>query len=265
MTTQTESLDIRHYPPAVQGRGAFDGGRITEHKLVGFPHEGPRVPHLGPLFYWAWAAARGYGKIGLHPHRAFEIMSYALEGEIGHFDSLGCRSRVAGGGAQIMQAGSGISHAEETLSGGRTEFFQIWFEPALEEAMTRAPRYHDIQPEDFPRQTRDGVALKTLIGDGAPVALETEAAMHDASLSGGRNLDRCLGEGRTLATAVVSGRGRLARGNGETLPLAGGDFVVTHARQRARVEFQADAERALRLVLIEVLARVDYPLYRDRL
>ena len=72
-------LDFKIYPPEAQGMGQFDGGRITEIKPIGFPHEGPTMENLGPLFYWAWASAKGYGKIALHPHQGFEIMSYALE------------------------------------------------------------------------------------------------------------------------------------------------------------------------------------------
>ena len=61
-------------------------------------------------------------------------MSYALEGEIGHYDTLGNRSRVKAGGAQVIQAGSGISHEEETL-GEFTDFFQIWFNPDLRKTL----------------------------------------------------------------------------------------------------------------------------------
>ena len=61
-------LDFKIYPPEAQGMGQFDGGRITEIKPIGFPHEGPTMENLGPLFYWAWASAKGYGKIALHPH-----------------------------------------------------------------------------------------------------------------------------------------------------------------------------------------------------
>ncbi|VAX29371.1 hypothetical protein MNBD_NITROSPINAE05-1092 [hydrothermal vent metagenome] len=46
-------LEINLYPPDVQVEGAFDSGRITETKPIGFSHEGLRVPHLGLLFYWA--------------------------------------------------------------------------------------------------------------------------------------------------------------------------------------------------------------------
>lgn len=263
MSTPADVLDVRHYPPAAQGRGAFDGGRITEIKPVGFPHEGPRIAHLGPLFYWAWASARGHGKIDLHPHRGFEIMSYALEGEIGHFDTLGNNSRVLPGGAQIMQAGSGIAHAEETR--GPTEFFQIWFEPDLREAMERPPRYHEVTPDRFPRQEGKTATVTTLLGDGAPVALAAEASMHDVTLLPGRIWERPLGPGRTLAAVVVSGRGGLDREGAEPLVLTGRDFLVVHARAAARVSFAADADPGLRLVLVEVPARVNYPLYRDRL
>ncbi len=114
MIQNKADLDIKIYPPESQGMGQFDGGRITEIKPVGFPHEGPALKNLGSLFYWAWASANGYGKIALHPHQGFEIMSYALEGEIGHYDTLGNRSRV--------QAGSGISHEEETV-GEFNDFF----------------------------------------------------------------------------------------------------------------------------------------------
>ena len=131
-------LDFKIYPPEMQAVGQFDGGRITEIKPVAFPHEGPKVQNLGPLFYWAWATANGYGKIGLHPHQAFEIMSYALEGEIGHYDTLGNRSQVQAGGAQVIQAGSGISHQEETF-GTFTDFFQIWFDPDINKTLNQTP------------------------------------------------------------------------------------------------------------------------------
>ena len=52
-------LDFKIYPPEAQGMGQFDGGRITEIKPIGFPHEGPTMENLGPLFYWAWASAKG--------------------------------------------------------------------------------------------------------------------------------------------------------------------------------------------------------------
>ena len=139
----------RRYSPEQQGTGAFDGGRITEVKPIGFPHETSGSRRIGPLFYWAWATASGYGKIGLHPHQGFEIMSYVLEGEIGHRDTLGTVSRVKTGGAQVMQTGSGVSHEEETL-GKHTEFFQIWFEPNLREAVKRPPTYRELHHEDFP-------------------------------------------------------------------------------------------------------------------
>ena len=181
MNPIAKPMDIKIYPPEVQGTGAFDGGRITEIKPLdfpGFPGEGPVVPHTGPLFYWAWATAKGYGKIGLHPHRAFEIMSYALKGEIGHYDTMGNRSRVKAGGVQVMQTGSGVSHEEETV-GEHNEFFQIWFEPNLKETVRQTPTYAEFRHEDFPVEVRDGVTLKHVIGNGAPISILVEAAMQD--------------------------------------------------------------------------------------
>lgn len=163
-------LDFKIYPPESQADGQFDGGRITEIKPIGFPHEGPALKNIGPLFYWAWATAKGYGKIALHPHQAFEILSYALEGEIGHYDTLGNKSRVQAGGAQVMQAGSGISHEEETV-GEFTDFFQIWFDPDIRKTLSCEPTYNEYKNEDFPFEEQEGVHLKTIIGKDSPVNL----------------------------------------------------------------------------------------------
>ncbi len=70
------SAAITIYQPDQQGTGAFDGGRITEIKRIGFPGEGSVVSRVGP-------------------HRRFEIMSYVLKGELGHYATLGTKSRVS--------------------------------------------------------------------------------------------------------------------------------------------------------------------------
>ena len=263
MNAKTKSLEINIYPPESQAVGQFDGGRITEIKPIGFPQDGPMPRNLGPLFYWAWATAKGYGKIGLHPHQAFEIMSYALEGEIGHYDTLGTKSRVKAGGAQVMQTGSGVSHEEETV-GDHTEFFQIWFEPNLREAITKSPTYREFAHEDFPTETRDGVDTKHVIGGGAPVTIETEAAMQDILIQPGHNYRRDLAAERSLAMVVIDGKGVLV--DETTLAkhyLEPRYFAVVHAGEPGAVSIQAEADSPLRIALIEVPAKVGYPLYRE--
>lgn len=257
------SLGITIYPPDVQGIGEFDGGRITEIKPLGFPGEGPDVPHTGPLFYWAWATAKGYGKISLHPHRAFEIMSYALEGEIGHYDTMGNRSRVKAGGAQVMQTGSGISHEEETV-GEHNELFQIWFEPNLKETLHHTPTYAEFRHEDFPVEVRDGVTLKHVIGNGAPVSLVTEAAMQDILIPSSYRYRRELSANRTLAMVVINGEGTLSdEADSEQHRLAPRYFAIAHAVMNGSIAIHAKQAGPLRLAAIEVPAEVDYALYRE--
>ena len=259
-----KSLDITIYPPEDQGVGEFDGGRITEIKPLGFPGEGPGVPHTGPLFYWAWATAKGYGKIGLHPHRAFEIMSYALEGEIGHYDTMGNRSRVKAGGAQVMQTGSGVSHEEETV-GEHNELFQIWFEPNLKDTLRQTPTYAEFRHEDFPVEVRDGVTLKHVIGNGAPVSLVAEAAMQDILIPSGQRYRRELSANRTLAMVIINGQGTLSgEADAENHELAPRYFAVVHAGDNGSIAIQAKQAVPLRIATIEVPAEVDYVLYREQ-
>lgn len=257
-------LDFKIYPPESQGVGQFDGGRITEIKPIGFPHEGPKIKNLGPLFYWAWASAKGYGKIALHPHQAFEIISYALEGEIGHYDSLGNRSRVQAGGAQVIQAGSGISHEEETV-GNHTDFFQIWFDPNIRKTLQNEPTYNEHKNEDFPIESKDGVTLKTIIGKGSPITLVSEAIMKDISIEPDRQFQYLLSQEKTLALVVISGKGLLFdMQTGSKHPVNKKDFALIHAQRAGNISMHADSSSLLRIAAIEVPTRVDYPLYRNR-
>lgn len=257
-------LGFKIYPPESQGVGQFDGGRITEIKPIAFPHEGPEIKNLGPLFYWAWATAKGYGKIALHPHQAFEIMSYALEGEIGHYDTLGNRSRVQAGGAQVMQTGSGVSHEEETV-GDHTDFFQIWFDPDIQKTLQSEPTYNEHKSADFPTELKDGVTLKTLIGKDSPITLVSDVIMKDISIEQDRQLQYTLGKEKTLAIVVISGKGILFDMQaGAKHYINRQDFALIHAQQRGYISMQADPNSLLRVATIEVPAQVDYPLYRNR-
>ncbi|MFM2376401.1 MAG: hypothetical protein RLZZ165_1498 [Bacteroidota bacterium] len=156
-----------------QGQGHFNAGAILENKPIGFPGDGGHGRPYSNLFYWAHAWTPGEeSTIGLHPHKGFEIMSFVLHGEIEHFDTqLREWRRLSAGDAQIIRAGSGVSHSEKIK--GESSIFQIWFDPNLNVTLTQPASYDDYSSEAFPLTARDGMVVKTYRGDGSPLEMVT--------------------------------------------------------------------------------------------
>src|SRR5215831_8065385 len=133
-------MSVTIYPFDKQHHGGFNGGEIVENKPVQFSDDGKLQPYSN-LFYWANAIAKKDSTIGLHPHQAFEIMSFVLEGEIEHYDTKNQKwIPLKAGDVQIIRAGSGISHAERMHKNGR--MFQIWLDPDLTKTF-RVPATYD--------------------------------------------------------------------------------------------------------------------------
>ncbi|WP_218091436.1 pirin family protein [Paenibacillus solanacearum] len=249
-------MTIRNYSPAEQAVGAFDGGTITEQKPIGFPGEGSAVRRVGPLFYWAWFQSEQGGRLPLHPHRGFEILTYVLHGEVNHRDSLGRASLVGTGGAQVMQTGRGVSHAEEFRAG--VSGFQIWFEPYYGDAVKRVPTYTQYEHEQFPASLDADGSVKTVIGPGAPIDLVADVRMWDVALEAGRGRAFDIPAGYSMAGLVVEGESAHWSFGGENANVPLKHFAVADAADDSRLLIQAGGEQAARIILIQVPTELGY-------
>lgn len=101
-----------------------------------------------------------------HPHRGIETITYVLEGEVEHGDSLGNHGVLGAGSVQWMTSGSGILHQEmpKGNAAGQMHGFQLWANLPSSLKMT-APRYQDIAGDDVPEIIdNDGTRVKIITG-----------------------------------------------------------------------------------------------------
>jgi len=168
------SIQIKH--KSDQAKGAFAGGAIIENKPIGFPQDGGNQKPYSNLFYWANAWSDNGGLIGEHPHKMFEIMSFVVDGEIQHYDNKFDRwLSLKKGDAQIIRAGSGITHAEKIVAGGR--MFQIWFDPDIQQTVQQEASYNDYKSEEIKTFEKDGITVKNYTGNGGPVIMDSEGVV----------------------------------------------------------------------------------------
>ena len=84
-----------------------------------------------------------------HPHRGIETVTYMLEGEFQHEDSIGSKGKMRSGDVQWMKTGRGIIHSEmPAMSGGKLLGFQLWINMPAKLKMNK-PEYHYIKNNEL--------------------------------------------------------------------------------------------------------------------
>lgn len=168
-----------------------------------------------------------------HGHRHMEILSYVLEGELAHQDSMGSGTVIRPGEVQRMSAGTGVMHSEYNHS--RTDplhFLQIWIEPTG----SSAPSY---EQKAFSREERLGRfrALASPDGRAGSLTIGARAIVHGGIFEGGRGGSLALELGRYLWLHVATGRIWMLG-----LELGPGDAVALSDVSQVKVDRGEDAE-----------------------
>ena len=152
---------------------------------------------------------------GTHGHRDMEIISYVLEGAIGHKDSMGTGSSIVPGDVQRMSAGRGVQHSEfNHAKDGVTHFLQIWIEPNVRGI---APGYEQKHFEAADKRGRLRLVASPDGADGS-VTIHQDARIYAALIEGAESARHALAPGRNAYVHVVRGKLRV---NGT--PLGAGD------------------------------------------
>ena len=149
---------------------------------------------------------------GAHGHRDMEILSYVLDGAIGHKDSMGNGSTIQPGDVQRMTAGTGVRHSEHNAGKGRVHFLQIWILP---ERRGLAPSY---EQKTFTDRRFRLVASRD--GRDGSVTVHQDVLVYAGVLDGTERVEIAPGRGAWVqvarGTVEVNGQA-LAAGDGAQL------------------------------------------------
>lgn len=181
------------------------------------------LDHFGPTTREEAAALA----IGPHPHIGLHTVTWLVEGELEHRDSLGSRQRIIPGQLNLMTAGDGISHAELAVPDTTSVLHgaQLWV--AQPEATRHGPPAFAHHAE-LPTVAHGGWTATVILGawGGAESPASTDTPIVGAALTtdGPASAVVTLRPGWEHAVAVLAGRAEVA---GE--PLAPGEVVVIGA------------------------------------
>jgi len=206
-------------------RGHFDHGWLDTYHTFSFadyhdPHfMGFRT--LRVLNEDRVAPGQGFGT---HGHRDMEIISYVLEGELAHRDSMGNGSVIVPGDVQYVSAGTGVRHSEFNASKTDvTHFVQIWILPDRD---GYAPRYGQERLEDGDKLGRLRLAASPDGADGS-IAIRQDARVYASILEAGKAAALDLASGRHAWIQVLRGAVKV---NGNEL--SAGDGLAASSERR---------------------------------
>ncbi len=168
------------------------------------------IDHMGPT-----KIGNGiYMDVDQHPHIGLSTLTYMLEGEIVHKDSLGSDQLITPGSVNWMVAGHGVTHTERTPANKRNSGimtahgYQIWV--ALPKAMEDInPSFHHIEATALPTWQNKSASFKLIAGKGygkvSPVPVHSDLFMVEVKTTEDFELDISGELSGEIGICIVSG------------------------------------------------------------
>lgn len=154
----------------------------------------------------------------LHPHRGIETITYLIEGEIDHMDSLGNKGVILSGQSQWMTAGSGILHQEMPKASDRMLGLQIWLNLPSRDKMAK-PAYFDITGDMIQVAHEEAATVRVISGRYKTTRgvspRHVDATLYDVSLQPGKSIDLETRPGENVFVFLIVGDAVI---DGQTIP-----------------------------------------------
>lgn len=238
-------LGIEQAPPRHWVGDGFPVSSMFSYDSAPFLSPFILLDYAAPAAFEPASAPRGVGE---HPHRGFETVTIAYQGEIEHRDSAGHRGRIGPGDVQWMTAASGIVHEEMhgrefTKQGGTLEMVQLWVN--LPAKFKKAPPgYQDVVGGRTPVVPLAGGAgtVRVIAGEfereKGPARTFTPIEVWDMRLRAGKAATLNVPAGQSTALLFLRGGGRV---NGEKSVDEGELAVLDREGETLSIEAGADS------------------------
>lgn len=205
---------IRKIKKVLRSKATVEGAGVHLKRAFGYE----QVPMLDPFLllddFHSGNPADYIKGFPWHPHRGIETITYMLQGEVEHGDSMENRGVIHSGDVQWMTAGSGIIHQE--MPKGRKDGlmwgFQLWANlPASDKMMN--PGYQEIKDADIPELAiENGAKVKVICGtfngtQGPVKDIVTDPEYLDVTVPAGSSFMHSVKEGHTAFAYAVDGEG----------------------------------------------------------
>jgi hypothetical protein len=149
-----------------------------------------------------------------HPHRGIETITYVLEGDVEHGDSLGNKGIISSGDVQWMTAGSGIIHQEMPKGNKKGEMygFQLWANLPSQQKMMN-PRYRDVLKKQIPEvklpnNTNTKIISGEVSGTKGPVQdIVIDPEYIDVTVPANSEFRHPTKRGHTVLAYIIDGKG----------------------------------------------------------
>ena len=195
----------------ITGTMQYDGAGVKLVRVIGHDDVKDFDPFLMLDAFDSLDPADYIKGFPFHPHRGIETVTYLIQGDIEHKDSLGNKGIILDGGCQWMTAGSGIMHQEMPKAAERMLGIQLWLNLPRSHKMTH-PQYRDISSEMIPKIQEEGCTVRIISGQyrqtsGAVQGDYVKTLFLDVSIKAGSQWRLETDKNATLFIYIIEGAG----------------------------------------------------------
>lgn len=164
--------EFRNIKTVIHSKPTIDGAGVELNRVFGYPE----VPLFDPFLllddFGSDDSDKYIAGFPFHPHRGIETITYLLEGEVEHQDSIGNKGVIKSGGVQWMTAGSGIIHQEmpAIIDSNQLRGFQLWLNLPANQKM-KPPKYQNLSKNQIPAIiSEEGITVRVICGNFAGIS-----------------------------------------------------------------------------------------------